>query len=81
MLQSAIRPHSEFATDDARDTGGVSGLCETHGAAEFIVIGECDGGLSRDDSACDEFFGSGCTVKQRERTVTMQFDVIGGAHV
>ena len=80
MLQSVIRLHGEFSADDARDTGSVGGLCKSHRATEFIVIGECDGGLSRDDGACDEFFGSGCAIEQRERAVTVQLDVIGGAH-
>ena len=80
MLQPAIRLHREFASDDTGDTGGVGGLRETHAATEFIVIGECDGGLSGDDGARDEFFGSGCAIEQRERAVTVQFDIIGGAH-
>ena len=80
MLQQAIRLHCEFGANDAGDTGGVGGLRETHGATKFIVIGECDGGLSGDDGARDEFFGSGCTIEQREGAVTVQLDVIGSAH-
>ena len=80
MLQCAIGLHGEFGADDAGDSGGVSGLREAHGAAEFIVIGEGDGRLPGDDGACDEFFRCRCTIEQRERAVTVQLDVVVGVH-
>ena len=80
MLQHAIGLHREFGADDARDAGGVAGLCKAHGATEFIVIGEGEGRLAGDECTGDECLGGGGTIEQRERTVAVQFDVIGGVH-
>jgi len=65
----------EFYTDDPPDTGSGRAGRESHGAAEVVVIGECERRHPKCDRARHQVLGLRGAVEQGEHRVTVEFDV------